>query len=426
MFKLWATIKKDFRILIRDRVGLILLFTMPILLAIVISSVQNSTFELVNENKIHLLVYNEDGGNQSTQLISSLDKMGLFQMTDISGTKPKEEIKTIMHDHNALVALIIPQHFSAQLEGRAKWIAMQSLKDLAVQEDSSAPNMVLLDSLTLFYHPVLQESFRHSINGAISSALQLLQSKSIVRNLYSSLHEKEIPDTLEKEIINNQIPLQAVAVSRDGSRNIPNATEHNIPAWTIFAIFFIVISLAGSVVKEKLSGSFVRLKTLPTPFYLAIISKQFTYICLTLVQALVIFLIGFWLFPKMGLPKLHLPSDILALVLVTLVCGLCATSYAICIGVYAETQEQANGFGAVSVVILAAIGGLLVPSFAMPHSFQSIMKISPLHWCLEAYYGLFLEGGKLKDIWLNILSLLVIILFLQLLTYWGLKRKNLI
>ena len=86
----------------------------------------------------------------------------------------------------------------------------------------------------------------------------------------------------------------------------------------------------------------------------------------------------------------------------------------------------ANGIGAVSIVLMAAVGGLLVPSFAMPESFQFVMKLSPLHWCLEAYYGLFLEGGKLKDVVLNILPLLGITFIIQLITLYGLKRKNLI
>jgi len=49
-----------------------------------------------------------------------------------------------------------------------------------------------------------------------------------------------------------------------------------------------------------------------------------------------------------------------------------------------------------------------------------------LHWCLEAYYGLFLEGGTLKDILMNIIPLLVITVVLQLIAIYGLKRKNLI
>ena len=50
MFKLWSTILKDIRILTRDKLGLIFMFVMPIVLAIVITAVQNSTFEMLNTN----------------------------------------------------------------------------------------------------------------------------------------------------------------------------------------------------------------------------------------------------------------------------------------------------------------------------------------------------------------------------------------
>jgi len=235
-----------------------------------------------------------------------------------------------------------------------------------------------------------------------------------------------LPASLENEIVSNQAGIKEIAVSRNGSRNIPNASQHNIPAWTIFAMFFIVISLGSSVVREKLNGSFIRLKTLPTSYLVALLSKQITYLAVTLLQTVVIFSIGVWLFPLMGLPPLNIPADKLGLLVVTVICGWCAVSYAICIGVFAQTQEQANGFGAVSIVLLAAIGGILVPAFAMPASFQGIMKISPLHWCLEAFYGLFLEGGKLSDVILNILPLLGITLLIQVITLYTLKRKNLV
>lgn len=426
MFKLWSSIQKDFRILTRDRVGLILMFAMPILLVIVITSVQNSTFELVNDNKIKVLVYDKDNGEDSKQFIHSLEKIGMFSISYLQGQQTEQQITVAMHEHNALVAVVVPSGFSAQVKGKAKNIAAKSLKEVSVQDDSTMPPPVVVDAVVMYYHPVMQASFRKSVEGAIGSVLQIQQSKEIVNALYFSIHEKEIPDPLENEIVSNQVPIKDIPVSRNGARNIPNATQHNIPAWTIFAMFFIVISLSGSVVREKLSGSFIRLKTLPTNFYLALLSKQITYLLLTLVQAAVIFMIGVWLFPQIGLPKLNLPDDLLGLFLVTLVCGLCAVSYAICIGVFANTQEQANGFGAVSVVILAAIGGLLVPSFAMPAGFQPILNISPLHWCLNAYYSLFLEGGKLKDLWMNILPLLMITSLFQFLIIWGLKRKNLI
>lgn len=426
MFKLWATIIKDFRILTRDKVGLALMFAMPVLLVIIITSVQNSTFELVNENKISLLICNKDKGTSGTRLIQSIDKIGMFRLAQLPAEQNEKEIRSSMQAKDALVALVVPENFSEVLSSRARNIASRSLKGLGLGEDSIVPLPAAADPIILYYHPVLQQSFRRSIEGALQSVLQIEQSKQIVQKLYFTLHEKQIPDTLENEIVNNQIPVNEIPVSRNGSRNIPNASQHNVPAWTIFAMFFIVISLGSSVVREKLNGSFIRLKTLPTSYLTALISKQLTYIMVTFVQAFVIFSIGIWIFPLIGLPALNLPPDIPGLIIVTLICGWCAAAYAICIGVFAGTQEQANGFGAVSIVILAALGGLIVPSFVMPASLRTVMKISPLHWCLEGYYGLFLEGGKLKDILTNILSLLAITLLIQLLTLYGLKRKNLI
>ena len=426
MLKLWAAILKDIRILTRDKLGLIFMFVMPIVLAIVITAVQNSTFEILNKNKVPLLLCNRDNGQASKQLIKAIDKVGMFDLKQVTPDQNQQQISNRMHAKDAVVAIIIPSDFTAKIEARAKTISSKALKNFGLQVDTVSTITDSIQPITLLYHPVLQESFRHSINGALSSAIQMVQSKQVLKSIYFSINEKELPDTLENEIINNQVAINEIPVSRDGSRTVPNATQHNIPAWTIFAMFFIVISLGGSVVREKLNGSFVRLKTLPTNYLLALISKQITYLCVTMLQTAVIFAIGIWLFPSMGLPKLNLPSDITGVFIVSLICGWCAVSYAICIGVFAQTQEQSNGVGAVSIVLMAAIGGLLVPSFAMPQSFQFVMKLSPLHWCLEAYYVLFLEGGKLKDVLINILPLVGITLFIQLLVLIGLKSKKLI
>jgi ABC-2 type transport system permease protein len=426
MYKLWATIIKDIQILTRDKVGLIFMFAMPVILAVVITATQNSTFELVNKNKVPLLLCNKDTGEASKQLIMAIEKVGMFTVKKVSADETEKQLSDRMHEKDALLAIIIPPDFSGKITAKAAAAASKALNNFGLQTDTAKIVAGSLEPITLLYHPVLLESFRQSIQGALRSSLQMVQSKEVLKSIYYSLNETQLPDSLEKEIINNQIDINEIPISRDGSKTIPNATQHNIPAWTIFAMFFVVISLGSSVVREKLNGSFIRLKTLPTNYLLALVSKQFTYLFVTLLQAALIFAIGIWLFPSLGLPKLNLPSDLLGLFIVSFICGCCAVSFAVCVGVFAQTQEQANGIGAVSVVLMAAIGGLLVPSFAMPESFQPVIKLSPLHWCLQAYYGLFLEGGKLKDILLNILSLLSITVLIQLIAWFGLKRKNLI
>jgi len=427
MYKLWACIIKDIKLITRDWVGLSLMFIMPILLVIVITALQVGTFELVNENKVPLLIQNNDNEAISLELENTLEKIGIFRIIELDKKTSKETIAEKMKETEALVAILIPENFSTQVQHKVADFTKNTLQEFGLEsEKSNQNNDLLVNELTLYYHPVLQESYRKNLLNAIRSAVQVVESKQIISTIYSSINETAMPDSILNNFETQQVHINEIPVSRDGSEVIPNAAQHNVPAWTIFAMFFIITSLGSSVVKEKNSGSSLRLKTLPTNFLITIFSKQITYLLVAMSQVFVIFSTGVFLFPFLGLPALNIPTDIVGLILVSLISGWCAVSYAIAVGVFSETQEQANGFGAISVVILAAFGGILVPKFAMPESFAFFLKISPMHWSLESYYGLFLEGGKFSDIINNVIPLLLIIILFQLIAYIGLKKNNLI
>lgn len=430
MYKLWATILKDVRVLRRDWFGLIIMFAMPVLLVLIVTGMQSGTFELANKHRMPLLICNKDTGTASAQFIRAVDTMGLFEVRAIPPDQTEAMIRERLHRKEALMAVVLPADFSARMAARTKTLAGKALRSFGL-DDSGSVNTGKATSATgspliLYYHPVLQESFRRSAEGTLYSALQLVESRALLKTLYFSINEKELPDTLEDELLTNREKITEIPVSRETSRTAPTVSQHNVPAWTIFAMFFVVVSLGSGIVRDKRNGSFIRMKTLPTSYVVSIFSRQITYLVVTMAQTLLIFAIGVWVFPLVGLPRLELPGDYTGLALVSLLCGWCAVSYAIVVGVFAKTEEQANGFGAMSIVILAAIGGLMVPDFIMTGPFRAAMKLSPLHWCLDAYYALFLEGGKLKDVWPNVLSLVLIIAGLQGVALWGLKRKNLI
>ena len=427
MYKLWATILKDVQVLRRDRLGLTFMFVMPMLLVLIVTGMQSGTFELVNKNKLPLLVCNKDTGATSRAFIGAVDTMGLFEVHALPDTESEGLIRERLYRKEALVAIVLPADFSAQVNARAAILAGKALKSFGLGDSVTQRIQSTNESPFFFYyHPVIQESFRRSAEGSLYSALQLVESRQLLKTLYFSINEKELPDTLENELMSNRQKISEIPVSRNDSRKAPTVSQHNVPAWTIFAMFFVVVSLGSGIVRDKRSGSFIRLRTMPTSYVVAILSRQITYLGVTMIQTVLIFAIGVWVFPVVGLPRLDLPDDLPALIMISLLCGWCAVSYAICVGVFAETEEQANGFGVISIVILAAIGGLMIPDFIMTGAFRTAMRFSPLHWCLDAYYALFLEGGKLKDVWSNMLSLVLIIAGLQGIALWGLKRKNLI
>jgi len=187
---------------------------MPVLLAIVITTVQNSTFELVNNNKVPLILYNKDTGQVSTEFIRALDKIGMFELKNLDSSQNEKDIVSRMHAKDALVAIIIPENYTDQTLSKAKNITKEALKNVNIAEDSVTNVSINEVPLTMYYHPVLQQSFRNSINGALRSALQLVQSKYIVRQLYTTVNEQTIPDSLENQITANQLPVNEIPVSR--------------------------------------------------------------------------------------------------------------------------------------------------------------------------------------------------------------------
>ena len=191
MFKFRATILKDIRILWRDKVGLSLMFVMPIMLVIVVTNIQNSTFQLVDKNKLPILICSQDTGQASRQLITSINKIGMFKVLRIPGNQNERTMSDAMHAKDAMLGVIIPANFSAKVEAKANNIAGKALKSFGLEGGALKPAGDV-DPLTLYYNPVLQESLRLSVEGAVRSALQLVESRETLRSLYFSINEKPI------------------------------------------------------------------------------------------------------------------------------------------------------------------------------------------------------------------------------------------
>jgi ABC-2 type transport system permease protein len=129
-----------------------------------------------------------------------------------------------------------------------------------------------------------------------------------------------------------------------------------------------------------------------------------------MLQAATLLLIGVWILPLMGLPQLVIGENYGALIILTISVSLAASGYGIVIGSIATSQEQSSIFGSISVVILAAIGGIWVPVFIMSGVMQQVSKFSPLNWAINGYYDIFLRNTGIHDILEYIAKLMIFFL----------------
>jgi len=424
MFKIFSSLRKEFLLLINDKVGLTLMFLMPLLLVFIITIIQDSVYKVVNENQIPLLVMNHDKGVQGQKLIDVLNKSGLFKIDTINQLR-QDQIKSELSGRGKMIALFIPDSFSVGLESNAGDVSKILMDDLGLESDSAQSKNVSLPALSFYNDPVLQENYTYSVMGIIQSYMSVIENSLMIDKMYATMEIGEKSEKLKEKMIHNRVKINQVIASGNATA-IPNSTQHNVPAWTIFAMFFMVVSLGSNIVKERVSGSFLRLKTMPTSFMLVMFSKMSVYVLVAILQVMLTFSMGVWILPAIGLPELKLPSDLIAFASVVLVSSMAAVSYALMIGAFARTQEQANGFGAISIIIFGAIGGILVPTFVMPAFMQFAGNFSPLHWCLEGFYVLFLKGGSWQELRKVFLFLGSFILICQLCTYFKLRIEKII
>lgn len=425
MFKIFASIRKEFLLLVSDKVGLALMFVMPLILVFIITIIQDSAYKIVNENEIPMLVVNHDEGRQGKELLNLLITSRLFKI-DTLNNLPESELKKELLARGKMIALYIPSGFSAGLESNAGEVSHIMMKDLGLEQDSSQIETAKMPALSFYHDPVLQENYSASITGVIDSYMGMIEKSMMIERIYSDMDLGAKSDKLNAKMTTNRVRINQVIASNNNSAVIPNSTQHNVPAWTIFAMFFMVVSLGSNIVKERINGSFIRLKTMPTSFMLVMFSKMAIYVIVAILQVALTFSVGIWILPKIGLPELTIPTNFPAFAAVVLISSLAAVSYALMIGAWAHTQEQANGFGAISIIIFGAIGGILVPTFVMPEFMQFASNFSPLHWCLEGFYILFLKGGSWHELRWVMLFLGVFILICQLCTYIKLRIEKII
>lgn len=404
MRKLRISIKKELLQILSDKVGLSLMFLMPLVLVILITVIQDSAYNIVNENKISLLVVNKDKGDKGERLINSLAGTNMFQITikNIS----TQEMREHQLEDKILTGLYLPENFSKGIESRTRALSSEMLADLGL-EGAPVEKFESKENIVFTHDPTLRENYVSSLKGLVQTQIAQLENESLIENIYGTMEVAIDSATLKNKFSNKATQIETQVIANDDFDIIPNSTQHNVPAWTIFAMFFMVVSLGSNIVKEKNNGSFVRLKTIPTNFSLVIFSKMLVYQILAILQVFAIFSVGMFLLPKLGLPTLVIPANPLPLLLFVFIVSFTAVCYSILIGAIAKTQEQANGFGALSVVILAALGGIWVPVFIMPEYIRFISGFSPLYWCLEGFYTIFLKGGGLAEIQKTILFLML-------------------
>lgn len=412
MKKITATIIKEWILLRRDAAGLMLLFLMPAMLIVVMALVQDAPFRDYQELRFDLLLVDEDGGSLAQEIKSGLRESKNFRLIEqVDGKQLTDEsLKALLQKGEFHVGIVIPAGATAEVANSANLLANNISKKLGLGGTMPARETRNNRYVRMYFDPVSKPTFRSSISFALDRYITYSCSNILVKRIAKLSKMAGDTAAVDEDFrkVFAGIGIREEVLNDDGTdATYINSVQHNVPSWAIFGMFFIVIPIAGHMIREREDGSAVRIELIPNAWRLVAFGRILFYTIICSVQFWVMAAIGVFLLPHFGLPSLYFGTHGWVLIPVSVSIAFAATAFGYCTGAIFKTTNQAMPFGAISTVILSAMGGLWVPVDLLPSAMQKVALISPLHWSLEAVHHIILRNGSIADVVGHIAFLLV-------------------
>jgi ABC-2 type transport system permease protein len=364
-----ALVRKELLILARDRHGLGVLFVMPAIFILIMSLALRDAMDPGRHTAIKYAWLDEDGGYFA---LSVADRLASRPTLERLAVKDEGTLLDVLRSGRVPFAVRIRKGLDQRVATEGAPLAQVYLSPTA------APQARLL------------------FGAEVRAALAHVQAEYLLEDRMGVPHEdaQKLRDRTDPSRL--QVDETWVGASA-GSGAAPNAVQQSVPAWLVFAMFFVVLPIATSVLAEREQGNLQRLALLNVPPTRLLAAKFPAYYAVNLVQFLLMLAVGTYLVPLLGGDRLDPGRSVAGLWLVATGLSVAAVGFALLIAVIARTAVQATVAGGIANLILGAIGGVMVPKLVMPPAMQAASQLSPMSWALEACWDILLRGGGAAD-----------------------------
>jgi ABC-2 type transport system permease protein len=399
--KLLAAVSKEIRVILRDKEALLILFVMPVVFVLIMSLALQDAFSERAGVRFSVLIVDHDRDMVGDKLDGIFATHSAFRVTSLRrdrDTLPGEdEIREDLRSGRYRFAVIIPAGATAAANRRLdRQLGLDTKKSPAAAVD-----------VRLLSDPTVRRDHRSLVITALNQSLQGIEAGMLLARLAETgkriramagnapgAPAIRVPETLGTFVS----VTDEYDTGKDGGAPVPTSVQQNAPAWTLLAMFFLVIPLSVTLIKERQQGSLLRLRSMAVPPWILLAGKALPYFIINQIQVVLILLVGMHLLPRLGGDALQIGNAPGGIVLLSMAASLAAIGYGLLVATFARTPEQATTFGATSVLILAALGGVMVPKLVMPPLLQKLANVSPMSWGLEGFLDIFVRSGNVREV----------------------------
>ena len=326
-----------------------ILFGMPI------AQIMLFGFAITNEvNNVKIAIFDQSKDVETQQIINKISASSYFDIQQ--EIRSEAEIESVFKKGKVKAVLVFEKDFSKKLK-------TQNIGKVQVITDATDPNIA------------------NTISNYISS---ILQNYSLEKN-------KTTPSAYQ---IQTQTQLYYNPELKSVFNFVPGVM-------TVILMLVSAMMTSISITREKELGTMEILLVSPLKPFQVIIGKVFPYIFMSIINASIILILGYFIF------KMPIDGSLFLLAFETILFIICALALGILISTISDSQQTAmmlSLFGLMLPVIL--LSGFIFPISSMPLPLQVISNIIPAKWFIIIIKAIMLKGATFAVIWKETLIIL--------------------
>lgn len=395
---------KDLRLLIRDKMGAFFIIGFPILMGVFFGLMMGNMSSGGGSGKMSIAVVDQDDSDISRKFVESLKANESIRIAGDELESARESVRK----GNLVAMLVLPKGFgdtagvfwedpptiqigvdpsrsaeSAMLQGfimeaigqlagarlqdaeQMRGFLDKSRKDLAENETVSFANRILMNTFLSSVDDMVGsiESLQTQADDTLENPNQLGENGFQFANIESiDVSRKIDPDSVQGQ-----------------TQKLNSPWDISFPQAMMWGVLGCVAGFSISIARERTQGTMTRLQIAPVSKFEILAGKALACFMTVIMVIVAMTILGVLL----GMQPKNYPM----LVVAALCVSFCFVGIMMVLSVLGKTEQSVSGAGWAMNMVMAMLGGCMIPVMFMPDFIQKISVISPIKWGILALEG---------------------------------------
>ncbi len=403
MTQIFNIAMKDLKVLSRDPVGMFFIVGFPVLMGLFFGVMMNGMSSGSSSSKMKVAIVDNDQTKESKQFLEFLNEGDKLELTAGELEASKESVRK----GRAVGVIALEKGFgervgifwgeppeiqlgmdpsrgaeAAMLQG----YIMQAVGKMAGNQFSEPQRF--RDSISDAREQAQEDDSMNMVNkelllGFLGSVDTMLSSVEDLQTRQEGDEDEQVMSQPGFDFANIQeldITRRVDPKSREGQmRKITTRWDISFPQAMLWGILGCIAGFAGSIAREHQSGTMTRLQVAPVQKYKILAGKALACFIAVVFVIVMMTLLG----SSLGMK----PGSVLHLCLAAFSVSFCFVGIMMLLSLLGKTEQAVSGLGWMVNMLMAMIGGCMIPVMFMPDFIKRFSVLSPVRWAISAIEG---------------------------------------